>query len=238
MLQEHQKSVADHTVAIELRDNDAGQRLRRGQAYEALGDFAKAEADYSKAIEFNEQHYGNWFARARLYLRMGQLERAEADWANTMKRVQGDGHALNSIAWQLVADPDPRLHRPKEAVELAQKAVAALPDAAHIWNTLGVALYREGRWNDAIVALERSIQLGKGGNSVDLLFMAMARERAGDPTAAAWFDKAVLRLKNHRQRPDSEVARFRAEADELFGHVRAAPATRPAQSPPATAESQ
>jgi hypothetical protein len=71
----------------------------------------------------------------------------------------------------------------------------------------GVALYRDGRWNDAIIALERSIQLGKGGNSVDLLFMAMARQRAGDPTAAAWFDKAVLRMKN-RQRPDSEVVRF------------------------------
>ena len=54
------------------------------------------------------------------------------------------------------ATADPRLNRPKVAVELAQKAVTALPDAGHIWNTLGVALYRDGRSNDAIAALERS----------------------------------------------------------------------------------
>jgi eukaryotic-like serine/threonine-protein kinase len=234
MLEEHGKSVADHSVAIEMQRNNAGLRLRRGQSYEALGDFTKAEADYSKAIDLNPQHFGNWYARARLYWHTGQAEKAQADWADTMKRVPSDINAINTFAWQLVADPDPRLRRPTEAIELAQKGVTAMPTAPHIWNTLGVALYRDGRWNEAIVALEKSIRIKRGGDIVDLLFMAMARERAGDPTAHDWFDKAVLRMKDV-PRPDSEVVRFRAEADELFGRVPAAPGTRPAESTPASA---
>ena len=46
------------------------------------------------------------------------------------------------------------------AVELAKEAVKLTPGDWHNWNTLGVAYYRTGKWEDAIKALGKSMELG------------------------------------------------------------------------------
>jgi serine/threonine protein kinase/tetratricopeptide (TPR) repeat protein len=233
-LGKHQKSIEDHSKVIELRDGP-GVRFRRGQSYEALGEFDSAEADYSKAIQVQPGVAEYRHGRARLYLRSGQPVKAQADFGELLKCAEGNPFAQNTFAWQLATDPEPRLRQPKVAVALAQKAIAAEPRAAAFWNTLGTALYRDGRWNDAVGALRRSMELGDGGTSFDFLFTAMAQERAGDSRAARyWYDKTVLTMQGLSP-ANPELSRFRAEADELFGHVRAAPETRRANPTPATA---
>src|SRR5262249_37491908 len=61
MLGEHKKAIADLTTAIELTDRDADQRLRRGQSYDALGEFQNAELDYSRAIELDPAGWRGWY---------------------------------------------------------------------------------------------------------------------------------------------------------------------------------
>jgi tetratricopeptide (TPR) repeat protein len=89
-----------------------------------------------------------------------------------------DAHAENQLAWWLVSHDDPSLHDPAQAIQLARQALDKQPDADHVWNTLGVALYRDGQWAEAIEALERSCQ-GKGGGPYDLVFLAMAHWQLG-----------------------------------------------------------
>ena len=104
-----------------------------------------------------------------------------------------------------------------QAVELAKKAVELNPGAGHIWNTLGAAHYRAGNWEEAIVALEKSMQLRSGGDSNDWFFLAMACWQSDDKEAARkWYDQAIMWMDKNKQQ-NEELQRFREEAAELLG---------------------
>ena len=61
------------------------------------------------------------------------------------------------------------------------------PDDAPILNTLGVAEYRVGRYEDALATLTRSNDLLDAPNYADLAFLAMANRQLGRVEEAhAW----------------------------------------------------
>src|SRR5262249_16209571 len=127
------------------------------------------------------------------------------------------GSALNGLAWLLATCPDPRLRDPAQAVELARKAVERLPNEGATWNTLGVAQYRAGAWDEAGRALTRSMELTEGGSPGDWLFLAMARWQKGEKDEArSWYDRAVAWMDQNRSR-DAALIRFRAEAAAVLG---------------------
>ena len=68
---------------------------------------------------------------------------------------------------------------------------------------------------EAIESLDRSMKGRKGGDSNDWFFLAMAEWRLGNKeTARDWFRKAVEWMEKHGPQ-NKELARFRAEAEEL-----------------------
>ena len=100
---------------------------------------------------------------------------------------------------------------------LARKAVELAPAHPDYPNTLGVAHYRAGDWKAAIVALEKSMKLRKGGDSKHWFFLAMAHWRLGaKDKAREWYDRAV-RWMDDNQPKDEELRRFRAEAEDVLG---------------------
>jgi tetratricopeptide (TPR) repeat protein len=93
---------------------------------------------------------------------------------------------------------------------LAQK------EAGH-WNTLGVAQYRAGDFKAAIEALNKSMELRKGGDSFDWFFLAMAHWRLDKKDEARkWYERAVQWMEKYH-RDNEELRRFRAEAEEMPG---------------------
>jgi len=97
----------------------------------------------------------------------------------------------------------------------------------------GVARYRAGEWEPAIAALEKSIELRRGGDSCDWFFLAMAHWQLGNKgEARRWYDTAIKWMD--KKAPTSEtLIRFRGEAAELLGvepESRQAPSTAPATS--------
>jgi tetratricopeptide (TPR) repeat protein len=74
---------------------------------------------------------------------------------------------------------------------LAEKAVAARPVHSFI-NTLGAALYRAGRFEEAVRRLNESIAIhGGGGVYEDWLFLALSHHRLGHrEEARKWLVKA------------------------------------------------
>jgi uncharacterized protein HemY len=99
---------------------------------------------------------------------------------------------------------------------LAQQAVKLKPSEGIFWNTLGAAHYRAGDWKAAVTALEKSMELRKGGDAGDWFFLAMAHWQLGDKEQARqWYDKAVPWMDKNKPQ-DEELRRFRAEAAALL----------------------
>jgi tetratricopeptide (TPR) repeat protein len=130
---------------------------------------------------------------------------------------------LNNLAWLLVTYPDSKRHDPEAAVSYARRAVELAPEDGNDWNTLGVAYYRAGKWQDAKRALERAMNLRHGGDSFDWFFLALVQHELGQPEEARqWYEKAT-RWYHQNKRDDPELHRFHAEAARELGLPTLAP---------------
>jgi tetratricopeptide (TPR) repeat protein len=194
-------------------------RLRMGRLQEAL-------ADLTALLEHYPQDPALYELRSQVHDRMGHREQARADVARAEESPLADAQHYNNLAWRL-ATGAVALRDPEQALVLARKAVALTPGTAIYLNTLGVALYRNGHYAEAIGTLEKSLAASKGASEAfDLFFLAMARHKLGQlGPARADFDRAVAWRREHPnlEQPDwyEELDRFRSEADEVFAAKRA-----------------
>jgi tetratricopeptide (TPR) repeat protein len=149
--------------------------------------------------------------------------------------------SMNNLAWLLANAPDKKVRNPARAVELAREVAQKAPEKRFAWNTLGVAYYRAGDWNQAISTLQRSVDLARdGGVAQDWFFLAMAHWQLGKTVgggpgaggnaenataqeqarrrreARMWYDRGVAWMEANQPR-NGELLRFRAEAAELLG---------------------
>ena len=197
--------------------------LRRPEA--AAPAYERSVSLMAKA--FRDTVIARWFAWERgechesygLFLaENGGPDEAERQFRECLELNDTAG-TRNELAWKLATHTDPRVQNrfAVRAVELAKEAAALEPNNWAIANTLGVAHYRAGDWKAAIAALEKSMELRKGGDSFDWFFLAMAHWQLGEKDKAReWYDRAVQWMDKNQPK-NEELRRFRAEAAELLG---------------------
>jgi Tfp pilus assembly protein PilF len=155
-------------------------------------------------------HFGHFLAESGRLAEAEKLLRENLELSET--------HSRNVLAWMLAAHPDARIRDAGAglAFKLAKAAADLAPTDGMIANTLGVALYRAERWTDAIAALDKSMELRKGGDSFDWFFLAMAHWQLGQKDKARqWYDRAVQWM-DRNQPKNEELRRFHAEATQLL----------------------
>jgi len=116
--------------------------------------------------------------------------------------------------------------RDKAAYELAlaqAEAAYRLKPDPEILNTLGVAQYRAGKFQQALETLEKSRKLNPQGadTSADVAFLAMAQYRAGQ-VADARKNLNKLRETAKEMADDVEALGFLHEAETLIETVAGA----------------
>jgi eukaryotic-like serine/threonine-protein kinase len=131
-----------------------------------------------------------------------------------------NAHLCNDLAWTYLTAPE-SLRDWKAALPLAQKAVQLDRQSMHR-NTLGLAYYRAGRYQEAAETLQANLKdQVDGALTYDLYFLAMCHYQLGDNgRAKQFYDLAARWLGSHQESlvADAlELAAFRAEAEGLLG---------------------
>jgi tetratricopeptide (TPR) repeat protein len=179
---------ADDLAMFALTCKDFGNLLAAmGKPHEAKPFFDKARQGLRQALQLRVEH-------------------------------QAERYTLHEQSARFLATcPDSEFRDPSGAVDTAKKAVELAPQVGSCWNTLGIAYYRLGRWQESVDALQKAGGLRSGGDSFDWFFLAMARWQLGDKEQArTWYDRAVQWMEKHQPQGE-ELIRFRAEAAELLG---------------------
>jgi eukaryotic-like serine/threonine-protein kinase len=203
-----------------LRRTGRGEKAE--EAYrQALADWEKLAKDFPAISGYRARLADSSFNLCLLLGSLCRPQEAEQCFRRVLEFRPESAEEQNWLAWMLVAHPDPRFRDPGRALELAIKAVEHFPNDGGVRNTLGVAHYRAGHWQEAVTALERSMELLDGqSESFNTFFLAMARWQLGDKEqACTWYGRAVRWMEKH-QPENEELRRFRAEAAELLGIKR------------------
>ena len=110
------------------------------------------------------------------------------------------------------------LHSNAEALELARKCSAAMPDEPFIRNTLGMACYRNARYPEAEQLLLKNLDTSeKTALTLDLIMLSMIAEQQHQSAASqSFFTWAQQNYADHL--PDNEL--HRVEIQQLFEECR------------------
>ena len=213
------EAIAEYREAIRLDPDDHIGHYNLGDILRSQGKLDEAIAEYREAIRLRPDYA---YAHSNLGLALlaqGKVDEAIAAHREALRHNSDPNfHNIpNNLAWALALAPDRPPRDYDEAAALARKAIDLEPKEGISYNTLALAEYRRGRWDDAIDAAERSIKLIKGVDASNWFFLAMAHARKGaSDKATTWFDKAVGWTKEKAPK-DPELLRFWAEAAKLLG---------------------
>jgi len=150
-----------------------------------------------------------------------QTEEHHADvkrLALEIARGQKDQPAqFNRVAWRLVRAPGAKPEEIARAVRLASAAVRWSPKAASLRNTLGIALYRAGRYEDALKELAAAIKGNRRKSynpASDLAPRAMCLYRLGRKDEA---HEALTAARGQNARDPDTLALIK-EAEQALGN--------------------
>jgi non-specific serine/threonine protein kinase/serine/threonine-protein kinase len=140
------------------------------------------------------------------------------------QRVPEALRELGNVAWHIIRKPGRSEELYREALRAIETCVEQTPESAAFTNTLGVAQYRLGRYDQSLETLARSdawySAQPEGAVPADVAFIAMAHHQLGRSDEAR---AALARL--HEIMEQSEKAEleenqwFLAEADALLGEA-------------------
>jgi WD40 repeat protein/serine/threonine protein kinase len=200
-LRQWDRALADYSASLPESSNDVNVWQGRGRCHAELGKWREAGADFAEARKRNPGLLGPAACRAYALLAAGDRDgyrHACADMRQRFARPENP-HGTNTTVYLCALVPD-AVTDFDALVRLAEQACAKSPQNWYYLDTLGAALYRAGRFEDAIRTLDEACAVhGKGGNSCNWFFLALAHHRLGHAddarrwlsTAVAWQERAI-----------------------------------------------
>ncbi len=216
-------TIADATRYLRRTPDDIGTRILRADACRQTKRYEEALQDYSAVIERYPKDPLLYDSRAECYEALKKPDLAKADRDEAIQLEPLDPATMNSRAWRLLTGPVGQ-RDPVRAWGLVREAVRLRPGEAKYLETLGVAQYRNGQYEEARATLEKSLAASKGDrDGIDLFFLAMCHAKSSDAAKAKdCFDRAVRWVeakKDLSAQHVEELKAFRAEAEEVLSKL-------------------
>ena len=159
-------TMGDRPEALRRLGNIVATRPQDLDAVSALGDLLRYDEQYTKAADAYTKALAisggeapaDWrfyYVRGIAYERAKEWPKAEADFLKALDLNPDQPQVLNYLGYSWI-DQDMNFD---QALEMIQKAVAAVPQDGYIVDSLGWAFYKLGRTDEAVTTLEQAVQL-------------------------------------------------------------------------------
>ncbi len=206
-----------HIIAAE--PDVASHRENYASTLASLGKWDQATSENAKAIDLGSKSLGGWYNRVCFAVRAGDQAEYQRACLGAHEKIAltDDPEILNFLAWISVISP----HAGGEAahyVSLAEQALKKKPNHYAYLNTHGAALYRAGRYDEAIKQLQRAIRAHdqKQGIGIDWAILAMAYAKTLDAeNAKLWLEKALAATDPWQWQQQIELRSLQTEAAEV-----------------------
>lgn len=220
-------ALAAYTRIVELSPSNTNawaakrsQELKLGRLHDAIDSCTRIIVSGTESRSYLLDGY---LVRAQAYQQLGKHELHLADLQKSIEVDPTYAPAYNQLAWYLVTGQERTNSDLEQGVKHARRAVEIGSNVAENWNTLGVALYYSGQWQESIDSLQKSIELSKVPksyvSSFDYFFLAMAHwQLKHNEEARKWYDQAVEWMEKDKSQ-DKELLRFGEEATKLLNIV-------------------
>ncbi|MCW1956570.1 MAG: tetratricopeptide repeat protein [Roseobacter sp.] len=153
-------------AALEVMEKLSISHATLPVVHSAMGDllrganrFEEAEKAYDRSLALWEgRENTDWrtlYTRGIVHERLDNWEEAEADFRAALAISPGEPNILNYLGYSLVE----QRRKLDEALEMIEQAVAARPQSGYIIDSLGWALFRLGRYDEAVPHMERAAEL-------------------------------------------------------------------------------
>ena len=156
------EALREYESALTIDPDHAPAHAKLGAALCSRGklDEGAAHLERALAIRPNDIEARRSLARART--QQDRVEEGIAAYREILRRSPRDVDAARNIAWIRATHADPAHRNGAEAVRLAEQARDAAPHEDHaVLGTLAAAYAEVGRYDDAVVACTRAIDLAK-----------------------------------------------------------------------------
>jgi len=154
------EAIPHYEKALQLRPDDPDARCSLGAVLFRKGQFEQASAQWQKALSIQPDNAEIHTALGLVALRRGLLREAIGHYEKAVEALRPSPAAANNLAWILSTWPDASFRDGPRAVELARQAVQLSEGKNSIFlRTLAAAYAEAGRFNDAIEAANRGLQL-------------------------------------------------------------------------------
>ncbi len=128
--------------------------VAKAQLLASLDRYPESMEVYDKAISYRPNDEGVLLNRAELLLRMDRVDDAVDQYRAVVKRWPESALALNALGYTL-AD---RTDKYREGEKLIRKALGYDPENPAIVDSLGWVLYKRGKYDEALVELEKAYE--------------------------------------------------------------------------------
>jgi tetratricopeptide (TPR) repeat protein len=180
---------------------DPAEVAGRGQFNEANGRLEQAIADYEAAIASGMRRSSLLVRLGNCYRSRGNPEKAETAYREALSLDDHNGRAYNNLAY-LLAENSKSLD---EAVSLARQAMLLEPTNPLAIDTLGFALFQQGKYKEASDVLDRArarARWSPPGTQTEIgLHLAWAHVKAGNPHLAKEVLADILKIDPKAQIP-------------------------------------
>jgi putative PEP-CTERM system TPR-repeat lipoprotein len=173
------RAIAEVKNGIRVDATNVQAMVYLGKLYEGLKDYTQAMTAYEDAVRKKSDFVPALFAQGALFDLTGKKKEAIAKYRSVIEKSDGYVPALNNLAYLCASG----FCSKEEALRLAITAFKKDPGNAGVMDTLGFALLKNSRLDDAKKVLEKTVTLLPDNPTV-AYHLAVAYKESGDKSNA------------------------------------------------------